>query len=597
MKSNLTDFANKVREAADIVDIIGGYVPLKRAGSSYKGLCPFHKEKTPSFNVHQGRQIFHCFGCGAGGDVIKFVMMQERLDFRSAIEQLARRFGIPMPEITARPEDDSREKKHRSLHEINNFAMKYFRDLYESNEGIPAREYLKKRGVDSQLAKRFEIGWSPDRWHDFLNMATKKGYSQNLLLEAGLILPGNTKENFYDRFRGRVIFPIIDLHGNCVAFGGRILGQGEPKYLNSPETEIYKKGRILYGLNLAREQLRGNEPALLVEGYMDLIALYKYGFNTAVASLGTALTEDQARLLKRFTKEVIFIYDGDEAGQKAMLRGCEVLLAQSLSVKIVILPESEDPDTFLDKNGAKGFQSLLEKRMDFLDFFIETGRRNFDIRTPEGKIAVLEMLKPILDRIHHPIIFNDYTFRLAEGIGLEQKLVIQHIRAKNAGVKKSADEAIQKRAKEDIPFIELSLLRILIDNPALRRMAQETLDPEWISSAVLRNFITRYLSEMEEFSDFITIEENATEEEASVLREAAFMDNLLPHAPPEELLHVSIKRLQIRQKARLRRKMVQDVQKAEKTSGINDEVLRMTDDIHQNSLEICQMRDNLFVDE
>ncbi|HQH13311.1 MAG TPA: toprim domain-containing protein, partial [Candidatus Sumerlaeota bacterium] len=389
--------------------------------------------------------------------------------------------------------------------------------------------------------------------------AVKKGYSQNLLLEAGLILPGNTKGSFYDRFRGRVMFPIIDLHGDCVAFGGRILGDGEPKYLNSPETDIYKKGRVLYGLNLTRGQLRGNEPALLVEGYMDLIALYKYGFNTAVASLGTALTEEQARLLKRFTKEVIFIYDGDEAGQKAMLRGCEVLLAQSLSVKIVVLPESEDPDTFLDKKGAAGFQSLIEKRMDFLDFFIETGRRDFNIRTPEGKIAVLDMLKPILDRIHHPILFNDYTFRIAEGIGLEQRLVIQHIRAKNAGVKKTADEAIQKHAKEKIPPLELFLVRILLDNPELCPKAQETLELEWVSSSVLRGFISRYLSEAQESSDFISIEENASEEEASLLREATFISSPLPNASPEELLRINLERLKISHKRRHRRHLVQEV--------------------------------------
>ena len=597
MKSSLTDFANNVRASADIVDIIGGYIPLKRAGASYKGLCPFHKEKTPSFNVHQGRQIFHCFGCGVGGDVIKFIMMQERLDFRAALEHLARRLGIPLPEITTRSEDDGREKKYRALREINNFALKYFRELYESSEGVSAREYLKGRGIDSDLAKRFAIGWAPDRWHDFLDTAVKKGYSQNLLLEAGLILPGNTKGSFYDRFRGRVMFPIIDLHGDCVAFGGRILGDGEPKYLNSPETDIYKKGRVLYGLNLTRGQLRGNEPALLVEGYMDLIALYKYGFNTAVASLGTALTEEQARLLKRFTKEVIFIYDGDEAGQKAMLRGCEVLLAQSLSVKIVVLPESEDPDTFLDKKGAAGFQSLIEKRMDFLDFFIETGRRDFNIRTPEGKIAVLDMLKPILDRIHHPILFNDYTFRIAEGIGLEQRLVIQHIRAKNAGVKKTADEAIQKHAKEKIPPLELFLVRILLDNPELCPKAQETLELELVSSSVLRGFISRYLSEAQESSDFISIEENASEEEASLLREATFISSPLPNASPEELLRINLERLKISHKRRHRRHLVQEVQKAEKTIGVNEDVLRMADDIHQNSLDICELREKLFVGE
>jgi DNA primase len=597
MKTSLREFAAKVRETADIVDIIGSIIPLKRTGSTFKALCPFHREKTPSFNVHPARQIFHCFGCGIGGDVIKFWMLHERLDFRSALETLARRLGLPVPELSATPEDLSREKKRRLLFEVNQFALKYYQKCLEKKAGGEAREYLSRRGVEQGLWENFQLGWATENWDDFLTAAGKNGYSSELLNEAGLILPGKTKGGFYDRFRGRIIFPILDLQGHCVAFGGRILTSGEPKYLNSPETETYKKGKVLYGLHLAREALRGEQPALLVEGYMDLIALYKFGFTTGVASLGTALTEDQARLLKRFTKEVIFIYDGDEAGQQAMLRGCEVLLGQSLLVGVVVLPEKDDPDTFLARHGTKTLQSLIEKRIDFLDFFFETGRKKFNINTPEGKIAVLDMLKPILEQVHQPIMFNDFTMRLSSGLKLDQKLIIQHIRAKSENMKKSVGEVIYKQAKEGIPLLELGLLKILIENPDLRETVQQELDPDWLTNPIVRAFIQRLLQSAsggQEISNYTGLEEHVSEEEAQLLREIAFLDTLMPEEPGVKMLPIILKRLHIAHEAKSRHNMVMEVQKIEKEMSADKDTSGLTDGIHQKTLHIWQTRKNLF---
>jgi len=599
MKTSLREFAAKVRETADIVDIIGSVIPLKRTGSTFKALCPFHREKTPSFNVHPVRQIFHCFGCGIGGDVIKFWMMHERLDFRSAVETLAHRLGLPIPELSTTPEDVSREKKRRLLFEVNQFALKYYKKRLETKSGVEAREYLSRRGVEQELCENFQLGWATENWDDFLTAAGKNGYSSELLHEAGLILTGKTKGSFYDRFRGRIIFPILDLQGHCVAFGGRILSMSsdEPKYLNSPETDTYKKGKILYGLHLAREALRGEQPALLVEGYMDIIALYKYGFTTGVASLGTALTEDQARLLKRFTKEVIFIYDGDEAGQQAMLRGCEVLLGQSLLVGVVVLPEKDDPDTFLAHHGAKTLQSLIEKRIDFLDFFLETGRKKFNINTPEGKIAVLDMLKPILEQVHQPIMFNDFTMRLSSGLKLEQKLIIQHIRAKSENMKKSVGEIIYKQAKEGIPILELGLLKILIENPDLRETVQQELDSDWLTNPVVKTFIQRLLqptSGGEEINNYTGLEEHVSEEEAQLLREIAFLDTLLPEEPGREMLPIILKRLHIDHEAKSRHNMVMEIQKLEKEMGADKDTSGLTDGIHKKTLQIWQTRKNLF---
>jgi len=597
MKTSLREFAAKVRETADIVDIIGSVIPLKRTGSTFKALCPFHREKTPSFNVHPAKQIFHCFGCGIGGDVIKFWMLHERLDFRSAVENLARRIGLPVPELSATPEDVSREKKRRLLFEVNQFALKYYKKRLETKAGVEAREYLSRRGIEQELCEDFQLGWATENWDDFLTAAGKNGYSSELLHEAGLILPGKTKGGFYDRFRGRIIFPILDLQGHCVAFGGRILTSGEPKYLNSPETETYKKGKVLFGLHLAREALRGEQSALLVEGYMDLIALYKFGFTTGVASLGTALTEDQARLLKRFTKEVIFIYDGDEAGQQAMLRGCEVLLGQSLLVGVVVLPEKDDPDTFLAHHGAKTLQSLIEKRIDFLDFFFETGRKKFNINAPEGKIAVLDMLKPILEQVHQPIMFNDFTMRLSSGLNLDQKLIIQHIRAKSENMKKSVGEVIYKQAKEGIPLLELGLLKILIENPDLRETVQQELNPDWLTNPVVKTFIQRLLQSAsggQEISNYTGLEEHVSEEEAQLLREIAFWDTLMPEEPGVKMLPIILKRLHIVHEAKSRHNMVMEIQKLEKEMSADKDTSDLTDGIHQKTLQIWQTRKNLF---
>ena len=616
MKTSLTEFANKVREAADIVDIIGSIVPLKRSGSGFKGLCPFHKEKTPSFNVHPGKQIFHCFGCGVGGDVVRFMMMYERVDFRTALEHLAARLGLPLPELVYKPRDKAGESRRRALSSVNEFALAFYEKLLRSGEGKAAREYLRKRGVSEEIEKKFHLGFAPDRWDDFLTEARKKSFSDDLVQAAGLALPGKRTNKPYDRFRGRVIYPIFNLQGHCVGFGGRILKQGDssgstqgkdsPKYLNSPETEIYQKGRILYGLNLARDSLRGETPVLLVEGYMDLIALHSHGFANSAASLGTALTGDQARLIKRFAREVIFLYDADEAGQKAMLRGCEVLLAQSLAVKVVILPEGDDPDTFLEKNGAKAFREFIGKKRDFLDFFLETAGKKFDIHTPEGKIAALGMLKPILSRVHEPILLDDYTRRLGENLKLEQKLVIRHIRAKTTAARLSTTETIREQTTRNVPIVEIGFMKCILDNPGLRKMARERLDPEWLSSPLVKKF-TRLILETGESSNeaqaplsdpreiFSRLADQGDEREEEFLREVIFLEiPELSEGPTEDFLAFLLDRLRMSHQTRERRRMVKEVLNREKNGETDTDDIDITKRIHQSSREIWETRKILF---
>lgn len=597
MKTSLTEFADKVRETADIVDIIGSSVALKRSGASYKGLCPFHKEKTPSFNVHPGKQLFHCFGCGVGGDVIKFIMLFDRVNYRSAIEQLSHRLGLPIPELISQPREEGLEKRRRAILEVNQFALDHYQRQLKTREAKGARDYLQERGITSDLIGLFRIGFAPDRWDDLLTASRKKGYSASLLEAAGLALPGKKSGSHYDRFRGRIIFPIFNIQGQCVGFGGRILGEGEPKYINSPESEVYKKGKILYGLNLAREHLRQDQPVLLVEGYMDLIALYKHGFQTGAATLGTALTDDQARLLKRFTKEVVFVYDGDEAGQKAMIRGCEVFLGQSLSVKVVILPDLDDPDTFLSKHGTAEFTQILETKKDFIDFFLETGRKSYDLNTPEGKINLLDLLKPLLSRVHQPILFDDYIRRLSEGLKLEPKLILRHIKARTTSSLRQIRETIQQQISGNIPLLEMIFLKIILEYPDLRSQAYEYIKPEWLSSPQIEKYMDFIMkeqtSETTEPLDYTRILNQITEEEGRLLRELAFCD--FEQEVDSDFLTLLINRIRLNYEAQIRHNLVLEIQKKEKQGGgESQDISDLTDLIHDKTKEIWQTRKNLF---
>lgn len=597
-KETLRNIADKIREEADIVDIVGSFLPLKRSGSSYKTHCPFHKEKTPSFNVHPGKQIFHCFGCGVGGDVIKFWMMHERVNFIEAIKQLSQRLGIAMPQLESRPKDEGAEKKRRDLLNVNHLALKFFQNTLRSDAGKKARDYLENRGLNKTIIDDFGIGYAPDQWDAFLKITESKGYSGAVVQEAGLAIPGKKKDNFYDRFRNRIIFPIFDLQGRAVGFGGRIYAKDarkdEPKYINSPETEIYQKGKLLYGLNLARNILRGEEPVLIVEGYMDLIALHKHGFPASSATLGTALTDDQARLLKRFTREVIFLYDGDEAGQNAMQRGCEVLLGRSLSVKIVLLPKGHDPDSFVEKNGADALKKLIDQGQDFIDFFLDIGAVKHKINTPEGKIAVLNLLKPALERVHQPILIDDYTRRISERLKLEPRLVLRHFRSRTTRKRDAAEELIKKNLSEEIPTLEKGFLRMIMDYSSLRDMARKSFNPEWFTSPFIRKSVIRILSDEEGEVDFHGLMDDEENDDGQLLREIAFDEINIPF-DEGTYIHV-VNRLEINLMARRRHELINKLEETEEDPLPEEQIRRITDDIHKDSSEIWNVRKTLYQD-
>ncbi len=359
------ELIDRIREANDIVDVISEHVQLKRAGGNFKGLCPFHQEKTPSFNVNPARQIYHCFGCGVGGNTITFLMEYEKIGFIDALRELAHRAGITLPD--SRSERIDAEDDPAIL--ANQMALVFYRSCLEGDSGTEARSYVKERGLGSDVASTFAIGYAPAGWDNLLKAARRKGIADSALVSAGLVVERDGG-GFYDRFRERLIFPLLSSGNRPVGFGGRSLGDQEPKYLNSPETRLYRKSYYLYGLSQARQAIRLSREAILVEGYMDLLSLHQAGFHNVVASAGTALTDEQARTIAKYADKVFVAYDGDKAGISAATRAAETLVQLGLKVRVAAFPDGADPDSYVRQAGPDALREILTSSRDFIDFYV-----------------------------------------------------------------------------------------------------------------------------------------------------------------------------------------------------------------------------------
>ena len=408
---------DRIRDATDIVDLVSEHVQLTRRGRNFLGLCPFHEEKTPSFNVNPDRQFYHCFGCGAGGDVFKFIQEIDRVTFIEAVKFLAERAGIALPERSG----SSREETEAAdeLYRANDLARKYFHHLLLNDDvGASARTYLQTRGLTGETIERFGLGYAPSEWDALLKVAGRRGLSPQILERAGLALPRSTGSGHYDRFRDRIAFPIANLSDRTIAFGARALQPDqEPKYLNSPETSIYHKGRVLYGLSISRDAIRRQDAVLVVEGYMDLISLAQADIQHVVATSGTALTEDQGRLLARFARQVVLLFDGDAAGSTAAMRGLEVILGTGLDARVVSLPTGHDPDSFVQEHGPEALLKRAENAQSVLDFYFEQLAQQHDLSSVEGKARAVERLKPLLakprDAVRRDLLLREVAERLA----------------------------------------------------------------------------------------------------------------------------------------------------------------------------------------
>ena len=456
-------FVEEVRRAADIVRVISEHVALKKMGTSWKGLCPFHNEKTPSFNVRQEPAVFHCFGCGEGGDVFKFLMLRERVSFPEAVEMLARRHGVPVPEgrVEAGPE---RKEREEMLALMEAAALHFTRALW-SPAGGAARDYLLGRGFEKSTLERVRAGAARDSWDDLLSTLRGK-FSPALLAKAGLVVERQGKEGHYDRFRNRAIFPIANESGKVVAFGARALDGSEPKYLNSPETPVYSKSRVLYGLSWARDTITREGRAVMMEGYLDVARAIEGGVANAVATCGTALTGLHARLLARFARTVVLNFDQDEAGQKAARKSLDVLLDEGLAVRIVELPDGHDPDTYVKAEGGDAYRKRLEEAPDAVEWLMRRAVERHDVQSPGGKAAFLADVLPALVRTPNAVERQAWLARAVERGALDAGAAREELRralggkcsspgpaAASAGAEAAARGAAQRaaRAQQLIP--------------------------------------------------------------------------------------------------------------------------------------------------
>jgi len=416
------EIIEQVRQASSIVEIASQYTTLKRRGRKWVGLCPFHTEKTPSFTVDEEKQLYHCFGCGVGGDIFSLVMERESQTFPEALRSLAERYRVPLPaQQRVRPEVLKLEEK---LFKINELALGFFKkNLFNTAEGRKAQDYLRKRGLADETVQALKIGYAPNAWTALLDFFRSKDAPEPLLEKAGLILPGSRTGEYRDRFRGRVIFPIFSLTGRVVAFGGRTVVEAEPKYLNSPETPVYSKGKLLYGLNFTKDAVREAGAAVLVEGYTDFAALYQAGIRNVVASLGTALTAWQVGQAMRFAPRLVVNYDGDSAGLAAAARAVPLGFEKGLNVEVLALPDGLDPDAFLRKHGRERYAALLKRAVPGLDFLIDSLVKGVRMSVPEEKGRIARAVVKEIEKVPDPVARSEYLQRASQRLGVAEDLL------------------------------------------------------------------------------------------------------------------------------------------------------------------------------
>jgi DNA primase len=490
----------QIRAASDIVDVIGSYVPLKRAGANWVALCPFHKEKTPSFNVHPAKQIFHCFGCHKGGDVFTFVKEYENIGFADAVRRLAERAKIPLEFEKSAPDTQARHIKDQLLQVHEQITQRWQAALANDAAGQIARDYLAKRGVSDEAVKLFRLGYAPDVWDDTVNWAKTKGHELPLMEKAGLILRKEGSDHFYDRFRGRLMFPICDEQGRVIAFSGRVLSGDEKtaKYVNSPETPIFTKSKVFFGLDKSKRALLDAGFALICEGQLDLIACYMAGVQNVVAPQGTAFTADHARILRRYVDEAVLCFDSDEAGQNAAVRALDALLASGLAIRVVVVPAPHDPDSFIKERGADSFRKLLNNAEGFFDYYLHRLCTTNEISTDKGRLTVLRAMAEAVQKTGSAVLVDKYAQITALRLGVTPDAVRAEFKRlsgkKTARIESVEDIAGMSAAAVQPSAQEFWLLKLLLLHEDLVRWAAIHLNPEWVQHQVVREIVLRRIT-------------------------------------------------------------------------------------------------------
>jgi len=462
------DVISQVIERCDISEIVSEYLPLKKAGRNFKACCPFHHEKTPSFVVNRDKQIFHCFGCGVGGNVVSFVMQHEHMDFPTALRVLAQKVGIDVPEAS-----DERTQKTKSLKEAlfhaNDLAANFFHQVLVSGEkgAKAAQDYLKQRQVKLETVKALKIGFALDQWEDLIAHLRSKEISLSLMEKSGLVVAKEKGDGFYDRFRDRIIFPIFDVRNRCIGFGARTMRKEvSAKYINSPETAVYTKGHHLYGLHLVKNAIVQKDIAVIVEGYMDFLTPYQEGFEPIVASLGTALTTEQIRLLRRYTKNIVMLFDSDTAGESAMIRSLDTLIEEDMNVKVAVLGEKQDPDSFVRNHGIADFQKRIDEAQTLFDYKLRILTEKYDRSGIEGRAKISAEMLATIAKVRNHILKEGYLRKLAQELSVSEQALSLEME-KNLKSPFVSEAPMRKKVSGPVRMVERNLLRLLFEEGAM----------------------------------------------------------------------------------------------------------------------------------
>ena len=541
----------RIRAASDIVDVIGAYLPLKKAGANFTALCPFHKEKTPSFNVNPHKQIFHCFGCHKGGDVFTFVKEYENIGFVDAVRRLAERAKIPLEFENNPAAQESRHLKDQLLEIHEKITQRWQNCLLNEAAGQTARDYLAKRGVPADAIKLFRLGAAPELWDDTVNWAKSKNYELPLVEKAGLIIRKEETGNYYDRFRGRLMFPICDEQGRVVGFSGRVLSGDEKtaKYVNSPETPIFTKSKIFFGLDKSKRAILDAGHAIICEGQLDLIACFTAGVQNVVAPQGTAFTDQHARIIKRYVNEVVLCFDSDEAGQNAAVRSLDHLLASGLAVRVAVVPAPHDPDSFIKSFGGEKFRELVQNAEGFFDYYLNRLCAQNDPASDKGRVSILRGMAEAVHKTGSAVLVDTYAQKTALRLGVSTEAVraeFKKLPSAKTSAAGSDEEDFESAAPSESPRpspLEFHLLKLLLLHEELVAWAALHLDLAWISNPLAREIVERRLAAQKNetwktLAGFL--DELQSPEMQNLVTEAVAEDRQIPN-PETQLADVTLK--------------------------------------------------------
>jgi DNA primase len=480
---------NEIQDRCDIVEIISSYIPLKPAGRNFKALCPFHHEKTPSFIVSPDKQIYHCFGCNSGGNVFNFIKEYEKIDFIDAVRMLSEKTGIKLP--VYKRGDDENSSITGTIYSVNDIAANFYTSLFEkAAEASEAKRYINKRGLEKDVLKKFRIGYADPSWNALSDYLIKRGIDTDIALKAGLVQRGKDG-SVYDLFRNRLIFPISDVRGRVLGFGARVLDDSLPKYINSPETIIYKKAEHLYGLNFAKTSIREKNFAIITEGYLDVITCHQYGITNVISSLGTALTVEQIRLLKRYAHNVVMIYDADQAGETATLRGLDLFLEEGMNVRMAQLEKGHDPDSFIRTFGAETFAIAIKKSASLFTYKLDILKKRFNALEPESKAEIVKEMLLTIDRVRNAIVKAEYIKLLAQELSVKEDAIWDELKKIKRPVRPYEQRIADgdRRKTINIPLAEKILVRLMLEDVNVVDVIRNNLQPFDFKSSDVRNLV------------------------------------------------------------------------------------------------------------